>query len=76
MPAVLVFLKMGKIMLVCSNYAQNYVSTIYKSLGGGGGEGEWGKQQGLRPRNDVITTCKAIRWAAVLRKGGKIFRCN
>ena len=42
-------------------------------MGGGGGGGE---QQGLGPRNDVLTTCKAIRKAAVLRKGGKIFRCN
>ena len=25
-------LKMAKIMLVCSNYAKNYASTVYKSL--------------------------------------------
>ena len=40
--------------------------------GGGGG----GKQQGLGPRNDVLTACKAICEVAVLRKGGKIFRSN
>ena len=36
-------------------------------MGGGGG----GEKQGLGPRNDVLTTCKAIRQAAVLRKAGK-----
>ena len=30
---------------------------LRQSLGGGGG----GKKQGLGPRNDVLTTCKAIR---------------
>ena len=44
--------------------------------GGGEGGGGGGEKQGLGPRNDVLTTCKAIRLAAVLRKGGKIFRSN
>ena len=34
-------------------------------------EGVGGKQQGLGPRNDVLTTCKAIRYVAVLERAGK-----
>ena len=41
------FLKMGKIMLVRSNYAQNYASTIYESVGEGGGGHNFGAFDGL-----------------------------
>ena len=45
-----------------NNFGGNYLvphSDIMLVSGAGGGGG--GKQQGLGPRNDVLTTCKAIR---------------
>ena len=37
-------------------------------LSGGGGGGGGGKRRGLGPRNDVLTTCKAV----TLRDGQRI----
>ena len=38
------------------------------TTGGGGGGGGGGKRRGLGPRNDVLTTCKAV----TLRGGQRI----
>ena len=35
---------------------------------GGGGGGGWGKRRGLGPRNDVLTSCKAV----TLRGGQRV----
>ena len=37
------------------------IQSLHLHLFGRGGGGEGGKKQGLGPRNDVLTTCKAIR---------------
>ena len=38
------------------------LKTIYRvGARGGGGGGGGGEKQGLGPRNDALTTCKAIR---------------
>ena len=55
------------------NHIPPHLSHNHNQEGGGGGGG---REQGLGARNHVIETCKAIRKAAALRKGGKIFRSN
>ena len=65
---VAAFAKLSRVTYVCTATDGN-MSVVALSLeqeGGGGGGG--GKRRGLGPRNDVLTTCKAV----TLRGGQRI----
>ena len=64
----------SKVKLVVNAYGcfvesdeRNEGHKITKCLSRGGGGGGGGKRQGLGPRNDVLTTCKAITLRYVQR---------
>ena len=41
-------------------YSKTVCSEDVSAAQGGGGGGGGGERRGLRPRNDVLTTCKAV----------------